>query len=73
MDIEHRRKGPKTWIAEVWEDHNEMSDQDVASEERYSEINKWCIDTLGYHARTAYHIFEIRSESDLTWFLLRWT
>jgi hypothetical protein len=42
-------------------------------EEVYVEINQWCIDTLGYHARTAYHVFEFEKETDLNWFVLRWT
>ena len=71
MDIEYR-KGSRRWIAEVWEDLNEMSEHDVLSEERYTELNQWCIDTLGYHARTAYHIFEFKKQSDMNWFILRW-
>lgn len=72
MDIEYRRKGLKTWIVEVWENHDEMADPDTLSEERYVEINEWCKETLGYHARTAYHIFEFRNRSHLDWFLIRW-
>jgi len=70
MDITIRQ-GDK-FIAEVWEDHGEMHQLDVLSEERYTEINQWCIDSLGYHARTAYHIFEFKKQADLEWFLLRW-
>jgi hypothetical protein len=70
MDITIRT-GNK-YIAEVWEDHGEMHQLDVLSEERYTEINQWCIDSLGYHARTAYHIFEFKKQADLEWFLLRW-
>lgn len=71
MDIEYRKQGHK-WIVEVWEDLNEMAEQDTLSEQRYLEINKWCKESFGYHARTAYHIFELRKESDLGWFLLKW-
>jgi hypothetical protein len=49
-----------------------MQEHDTLSEERYTEINKWCIDNFGYHARTAYHVFEFKKQSDLEWFLLRW-
>jgi len=70
MDITIRQGDE--FVAEVWEDHGEMHQLDVLSEERYTEINQWCIDCLGYHARTAYHIFEFKKQSDLEWFLLRW-
>jgi hypothetical protein len=70
MDITIRH-GDK-FIAEVWEDQGDMHQLDVLSEERYTEINQWCIDSLGYHARTAYHIFEFKKQADLEWFLLRW-
>jgi hypothetical protein len=70
MDITIRTG--KKIIAEVWEDHGEMHQLDVLSEDRYAEINQWCIDSLGYHARTAYHIFEFKKQADLEWFLLRW-
>lgn len=72
MDIEFRRKNSKVWIVEVWEELHEISEPDTLSEERYTEINQWCIDTLGYHARTAYHVFELRKRSHLDWFLIRW-
>ena len=42
-------------------------------EEVYIEVNQWCIDNLGYHARTAYHVFEFEKETDLNWFILRWS
>lgn len=71
MDI-NIRKNRNKWIAEVWEDLNEMQEHDTLSEERYTEINKWCIDNFGYHARTAYHVFEFKKQSDMEWFLLRW-
>ena len=72
MDIEVRRNGRK-WIAEVWENLNEMQERDTLSEERYTTINQWCVDTFGYHARTAYHIFEFKKQSDLDWFVIRWS
>ena len=75
MDIEFRRNGYK-WLAEVWEEPvQKLSGIDrtvPSSEEQYVEINDWCIDTLGYHARTAYHVFEFKKKSDLDWFILRW-
>jgi hypothetical protein len=72
VDIEVRRNGKK-WIAEVWENLNEMQERDTLSEERYTEINHWCVSTFGYHARTAYHIFEFKKQSDLDWFVIRWS
>jgi hypothetical protein len=72
MDINVRQRGSK-WRAEVWETVDEMAQLDVTSEEKYAEINQWCINTLGYHARTAYHVFDFNKRSDLDWFLLRWT
>lgn len=70
MDIEVRLSG-KHWIAEVWT-LNEFNEKTTYDEEQYLEVNKWCIDTLGYHARTAYHIFEFKEQSHLDWFVLRW-
>lgn len=76
MDIAVRKNGRK-WIAEVWDNPIEkMSGIDRTVpllEEQYVEINQWCIDTFGYHARTAYHVFELRKQSHLDWFTLRWT
>lgn len=75
MDIEVRKSGRK-WIAEVWDDPVEkMSGTDRTVpllEDQYQEMNQWCIDTLGYHARTAYHVFELRKQSHLNWFIMRW-
>jgi hypothetical protein len=68
VDIEFRRNGRK-WIAEVW---SLSTDSETYPEEEYVEINNWCISTLGYHARTAYHVFEFKKQSDLEWFILRW-
>ena len=72
MDIEFRQHGKK-WIAEVWENLNEMQNSDTMSEELYQEINEWCIKIFKYNARTAYHIFEFKSKRDLEWFLLKWS
>lgn len=61
------------WIVEVWEPMTpEWEFREPYPEETYLEINQWCIDTLGYHARTAYHVFEFKGSSDLNWFVLRW-
>lgn len=74
MDIDYRPKSPgsRKWVAEVW---NEWVDgvSDRPEESVYVEINQWCIDTLKYHARTAYHVFEFKTKKDLEWFLLRWS
>ena len=75
MDIVFRKSGRK-WITEVWDDPVEkMSGIDSTVpllEDQYQEMNQWCIDTLGYHARTAYHVFELRKQSHLNWFIMRW-
>lgn len=76
MDIEYRKNGRK-WLAEVWEEPvQKLSGIDCtvpSSEEQYIEINQWCVTTLKYHARTAYHVFEFKNKKDLEWFLLRWS
>lgn len=75
MDIEYRQIRNK-WMAEVWsddvEEHFAGDFKEPYPEEVYEEINKWSVDTLGYHTRTAYNIFEFKTRSDLDWFLLRW-
>ena len=77
MDIRWRETGPNnrnTHLAEVWGDAiPEWGFDEPYPEEVYVNINNWCIKTLGYHARTAYHIFEFKNKQDLDWFLLRWT
>lgn len=65
--------GNNKFIAEVWEPMTPAWEfREPYPEEVYIEINQWCIDTFGYHARTAYHVFEFEKESDLNWFILRW-
>jgi hypothetical protein len=74
MDIDIRY-GPKKWIVEVWSENApaKFGQPEPYAEDQYVEINKWCIDILGYHARTAYHVFEFKKQSDLDWFVLTWT
>lgn len=77
MDIEYRKAGRK-WIVEVWSSDEETGPNFTVikapgSEALYQEINDWCIATLKYHARTAYHVFEFKRKKDLEWFLLRWS
>ena len=76
MDIEYRKHGRK-WIAEIWDDPvQKLSGLDnnvPLLEKQYVEINQWCIDTLGYHARTAYHVFEFKQRKHLEFFVLRWS
>ena len=76
MDIEYRKNG-RRWLAEVWDQPvQKLSGVDrtvPSSEEQYIEINQWCVTTLKYHARTAYHVFEFKNKKDLEWFLLRWS
>lgn len=76
MDIETRKSG-KRWIAEVWSDDVseplvEQGFKEPYPEEMYTQINEWCKLTFGYNSRTAYHIFEFKTQSDLNWFILRW-
>lgn len=76
MKIVYKRRSVRNWVVEVWDNPikklSGISDQIPLEEDQYVEINDWCKNTFGYHARTAYHIFELRKESDLNWFLLRW-
>ena len=74
MDIEYRKHGRK-WLAEVWSSDIVHVDDERQPypEEQYQEMNQWCINTLKYHARTAYHVFEFKTKKDLEWFLLRWS
>lgn len=75
MDINYRRD-KKKWVVEVWQTPSFPSqvDEDVTyDEETYVSINDWCKHTFGYHARTAYHIFELKKKQHLDWFLLRWS
>lgn len=72
IDIIHDPAKEK-WIVEVWEPMTPNWEfREPYPEETYIEVNQWCIDTLGYHARTAYHVFEFEKESDMNWFVLRW-
>ena len=73
MDITYGREG-RRWVARVWADEPVHIDDERIPypEDRYVEINQWCIDTLKYHARTAFHVFEFKRKKDLEWFLLRW-
>jgi hypothetical protein len=62
------------YIAEVWEPMTANWEfREPYPEETYLEVNQWCISTLGYHARTAYHVFEFKKQSDLDWFVIRWS
>lgn len=77
MRIDIRQDGPK-WTVYIWSD-DDLSDMDrapqynVLSEDTYTELNLWCVETLGIHTRTAYNVFEFRKKSELDWFLLRWS
>ena len=62
------------FIAEVWAPETpDWKFREPYPEDTYLELNDWCKSTFGYHARTAYHIFEFKKQSDLDWFVLRWT
>ena len=75
MIIDYRQHRNR-WIAEVWDDPVEkmsgIDDSVTLLEEKYIEINQWCIDTFSYHARTAYHVFEFKKRADLEFFILKW-
>lgn len=75
MDIRYR-ENKNCWVAEVWT-KNEMPGweefDEPYPEEVYVKMNGWCIETFGYHARTAYHIFQFKNKQDLDWFLIRWS
>jgi hypothetical protein len=71
MDIIYRRDGRK-WIAEVWDILSTDSVGTIYAEQTYQEVNQWCIENFGYHARTAYHVFEFKKKADLEWFVLKW-
>ena len=43
------------------------------SENEHVEINQWCIDALGYHARTAFNIYQLKNKRDVMTFKLRWS
>lgn len=81
MDIEvkvRRTKRQRKWIAEIWSDDVseplvQQGFKEPYSEDTYQEINQWCVATLGYPARTAYHVFEFNKQSDFDWFVLRWS
>lgn len=65
----------KKYIAEVWGENPQDSwtgFKEPFPEEQYIAINQWCIETFGYHARTAYHVFEFKKQADLEWFILKW-
>jgi hypothetical protein len=69
---------PQKWIAEVWSDDPEFAPilegfKEPYPEDTYNEINQWCVNSLGYPARTAFHIFEFKKQSHLEWFILRWS
>ena len=70
MDITYRQHKRK-WIAEVWNLTTD-TEGDTLAEQEYQDINQWCMDTFGYHARTAYHVFEFKQRKDLEFFVLRW-
>jgi hypothetical protein len=73
VDIIYRRKSPRTWIVEVWSEELKEIIATTYPEETYVEINEWCKETFGYHARTSYHVFELHKKAHLDWFLLRWS
>lgn len=76
MEVNWRQSARGHYIVEVWDDpYQKMSGvakEIPLAEDMYVEINQWCNDSFGYNARTAYHIFELKTRSHLDWFILRW-
>lgn len=65
---------PKKFVVELWAtDHDEFTGfKEPYPEDEYVEVNDWCLQNLGYPARTAYNRFEFKKEKHLTLFILRW-
>ena len=67
-------KSKNKFIIELWD--TDLDDftgfKEPTTEEEYVKINDWCIESLGYHARTAFNRFEFKKEADLTLFILKW-
>lgn len=65
--------GEGQFRAEVWEPETaQWAFREPYPEAVYVDIDQWCENTIGYSARTAYHIFDFKKQSDLDWFVLRW-
>lgn len=69
-----KNKNNKKLAVELWD--SEFDDftgfKEPRPEEFYLTVNQWCIETFGYHARTAFNRFEFKKELDLTIFVLKW-
>lgn len=74
MQIDVRHDNPK-YIVYIWDESPYEEDvfNEVFTEDVYVEMNNWCVETLGFHARTAYNVFEFKNKKDYEWFLLRWS
>lgn len=71
------KSSKKKYAVEIWSDDQSEplvaeGFQEAYGEEFYVNINNWCIESLGYHARTAYNKFEFKKEKDLTLFIIKW-
>lgn len=67
--VTHKKK----YVVELWDEPNEQWQfKEPFGEEFYVDVNQWCIDNFGYHARTAYNRFEFKEEKELTFFILKW-
>ena len=68
--IEHDTK----LIIEIWDDEYrpDWNFKEPFGEKFYVDVNDWCVETIGYPARTAYNRFEFKQEKDLTLFILKW-
>ena len=66
--------GKKKYAVELWDrPTDDWEFVEPFAEEFYVNVNNWCIDTIGYHARTAYNRFEFKKEKDMTLFILKWS
>jgi len=66
--------GKKKYAVELWDEPTpEWEFKEPFGEEFYVDVNNWCVEHVGYHARTAYNRFEFKREEHLTMFVLRWS
>jgi len=39
----------------------------------YNDMDEWCVDTFKHTTRNGYNRFQFNNESELNWFLLKWS
>ena len=67
-------KKNKKYAIEIWDDEYrpDWNFNEPYGEAFYVNINDWCVEHIGYPARTSYNRFEFKKEKDLTLFILKW-